>query len=170
MERFAQPLLTAESPDRIAFATPASALAYAGAHLHLTVQDDAHLAAGQTFAAVSGRHGALLAQSGDLRVIAANGPVTVQAHTGKLELLADQSVTVTATDERIDVLAKDKIVLQAGQTRVTLEGGNITFECPGNFTVKASQQPFRGGESTPAEIDLLPQGTTRVKRKVSFSR
>ena len=170
VERFAQPLLTAESPDRIAFATPASALAYAGTHLHLTVQDDAHLAAGQTFAAVSGRHGALLAQSGDLRVIAANGPVTVQAHTGKLELLADQSVTVTATDERIDVLAKDKIVLQAGQTRVTLEGGNITFECPGNFTVKASQQPFRGGESTPAEIDLLPQGTTRVKRKVSFSR
>ena len=87
MERFAQPLLTAESPDRIAFATPASALAYAGTNLHLTVQDDAHLAAGQTFAAVSGRHGALLAQSGDLRVIAANGPVTVQAHTGKLELL-----------------------------------------------------------------------------------
>ncbi|MCW5860238.1 MAG: DUF2345 domain-containing protein, partial [Caldilineales bacterium] len=170
VERYAQPVLVAEGPDRIAWTTPASALAYAGTHLHLTCQADAHLAAGHTFAAVSGRHGALLAQQGPLRVIAAGGPVTVQAHTDALELLADQSVTVTATDERIDVLAQHKIVLQAGQTRVTLEGGNITFECPGNFIVKASQHPFMAGESKAAELDLLPQGTTRVKRKVSFSR
>ena len=156
VERFAQPVLVAESPDRIAWTTPASALAYAGANLHLTSQDDAHLAAGQTFAAVSGRHGALLAQSGDLRIIAANGPVTAQAHTGELELLADQSVTVTATDERIDVLAKEKIVLQAGETRVTLEGANITFECPGEFKVKASQHPFLSGESGAARPIQLP--------------
>ncbi|MEN1928094.1 type VI secretion system Vgr family protein, partial [Luteimonas sp. MJ250] len=156
VERFAQPVLVAESPDRIAWTTPASALAYAGANLHLTSQDDVHLAAGQTFAAVSGKHGALLAQSGDLRVIAANGPVTAQAHTGELELLADKSVTVTATDERIDVLAKEKIVLQAGQTRITLEDGNITFWCPGEFKVKASQHPFLSGESGITQLAALP--------------
>ena len=170
VERFAQPLLMAESPDRIAWATPASALAYAGSNLHLTVQDDAHLAAGQTFAAVSGRHGALLAQSGPLKAIAANGPVTLQAHAGPLELLADQSVTVTATDERIDVLAKDKIVLQAGQTQVVLEGGDITFQCPGNFTVKASQQPFRGGSQGDVRLSL-PDGVVKIQpeRMLDFS-
>ena len=162
VERFAQPVLVAESPDRIAWSTPASALAYAGANLHLTSQDDAHLAAGQTFAAVSGRHGALLAQSGPIRAIAANGPVTLQAHTGELELLADQSVTVTATDERIDVLAKEKIVLQAGQTRVTLEGGNITFECPGQFTVKASNHPFAGASRQKSSLSPLPDGRARL--------
>jgi type VI secretion system secreted protein VgrG len=154
--RFALPVLVAESPDRVAWTTPASALAFAGGDLHMTSQDDAHLAAGETFAAVSGRHGALLAQAGQIRAIAANGPVTLQAHTGPLELLADQSVTVTASDERIDVLAKEKIVLQAGQTRVTLEGGDITFECPGEFTVKASQHLFMGGESNAARPIQLP--------------
>src|SRR5690606_25888816 len=78
------------------------------------------------------------------------------AHTGELEVLADQSVSVTATDERIDVLAKEKIVLQAGQTKVTLEGRNITFECPGNFTVKGAQGPFRGGATSRSGITALP--------------
>ncbi|WP_258533396.1 DUF2345 domain-containing protein, partial [Xanthomonas oryzae] len=86
------------------------------------------------------------------------------------ELLADQAVTVTATDTRIDVLAQHKIVLQAGQTRITLEGGDITFACPGQFTVKASMHPFLGGESGNAIIDKLPQGTVGGIRKLSFSR
>ncbi|MBW8809706.1 MAG: DUF2345 domain-containing protein, partial [Lysobacter sp.] len=156
VERFAGPMLVAESPDSIGAVTPASALAYAGGHSHITVQDDAHFAAGHTFAAVSGAHSALFAQQGPVRAIAAQGPLSVQAHVGTLELLADQSVTVTATDERIDVLAKQKIVLQAGQSQVTLEGGNITFECPGNFTVKAGMHPFKGGKSNAAKLDRLP--------------
>ncbi|KGM53025.1 type IV secretion protein Rhs [Lysobacter concretionis Ko07 = DSM 16239] len=170
VERFAKPLLLMESPDAIALTTPNSALAYASGNTHLTSQHDAHLAAGHTFAGVSGGHLALFARKGPLKAIAANGPLSLQAHTGPLELLADRSVTLTATDNRIDVLAKEKIVLQAGQTRITLEGGDIRFACPGEFTVKAGEMPFKGGESTAAEIDLLPHGTTRVKRKVSFSR
>ncbi|MEA5175703.1 DUF2345 domain-containing protein, partial [Xanthomonas fragariae] len=68
------------------------------------------------------------------------------------------------------VLAQQKIVLQAGQTRLTLEGGDITFACPGQFTVKASRHPFLGGESGTALIDKLPQGTVDGVRKLSFSR
>ncbi|WP_394538509.1 type VI secretion system Vgr family protein [Lysobacter enzymogenes] len=162
VERFAAAMLVAESPDSLAATTPASALSYAGGHSHLTVQDDAHFAAGQTFAAVSGAHSALYAQQGPLRAIAAQGPVSVRAHVGTLELLADQSVTVTATDERIDVLAKQKIVLQAGQTRVTLEGGDITFECPGNFTVKAGMHPFKGGGSDAAQLAKLPDTRPKI--------
>lgn len=156
VERFADAKLVAESPESIALATPNSAVAYAGGALHLTVQDDAHFAAGQTLSSVSGQHAALYAHDGPIRAVAANGPVSLQAHTGALELLADQSVTLTATDERIDVLANQKIVLQAGQTRVTLEGGDITFECPGEFTVKAAQHPFNGGASDSAGLVQLP--------------
>jgi len=169
VERFAGPMLVAESPDSLGAVTPASALAYAGGHSHITVQDDAHFAAGQTFAAVSGAHSALFAQQGPVRAIAAQGPLSVQAHVGTLELLADQSVTVTATDERIDVLAKQKIVLQAGQSQITLEGGNITFECPGNFTVKAGMHPFKGGEGGTAPLPSLPRGQTKLKGRYPFS-
>src|SRR5690606_20716049 len=159
VERFADPRLIAESPESIAFATQKSAVAFAGGALHLTAQQDAQLSAGHTISSVSGQHAALYAHAGPIRAIAANGPVSLQAHTGELEVLADQSVSVTATDERIDVLAKEKIVLQAGQTKVTLEGGNITFECPGNFTVKGAQHPFRGAETNPAIPNHMPHET-----------
>ncbi|MGX8283608.1 type VI secretion system Vgr family protein [Xanthomonas oryzae] len=156
VERFAQARLLGESPDHIAWTTPASAVAYAGQALQLTVQQDAQLSAGQTLSAVSGQHTALFAQRGPIKLIAAAGPVSLQAHTGALELLADQAVTVTATDTRIDVLAQHKIVLQAGQTRITLEGGDISFACPGQFTVKASMHPFLGGEMNVAPLSALP--------------
>ncbi|MGO1541114.1 MAG: type VI secretion system Vgr family protein [Luteimonas sp.] len=169
VERFADPKLIAESPESIAFATQKSSVAFAGGALHLTVQQDAQLSAGHTVSSVSGQHAALYAHAGPIRAISANGPLSLQAHTGELEVLADQSVSVTATDERIDVLAKEKIVLQAGQTRVTLEGGNITFDCPGNFTVKATQHPFKAGATNAANITRLPDSLATVKRKFPFS-
>lgn len=170
VERFAGARLIAESPESIAFVTPKSAIAYAGGAMHITVQNDAHIVAGHTTSWVSGQHTALYAHAGPIRAIAANGPISLQAHTGELELLADQSVTLTATDDRIDVLAQQKIVLQAGQSRVVLEGGDITFECPGEFTVKASQHPFRGGESGDLRLSL-PDGLVKLEpdRMLDFS-
>lgn len=170
VERFADARLIAESPERIALVTPKSASAFAGGSMHLTAQADLHIAAGHTLSSVSGQHTALYAHAGPIRAIAANGPVSLQAHTGELEVLADQSVTLTATDDRIDVLAQQKIVLQAGQSRVVLDGGDITFECPGEFTVKASQHPFRGGDSGDLRLSL-PDGLVKLEpdRMLDFS-
>ena len=157
VERFAAPVLIAESPDAVALATPASAVAYAGGHTHLTAQQDAHLAAGHTIAGVSGGNVALFAQRGPIKAIAGNGPLSLQAHDGPLEVLADSSVTVTANDDRIDVLAKSRIVLQAGQAEIVLDGGDITFKCPGTFTVKAGQVPMKGGAGATVQLPVLPR-------------
>jgi len=170
VERFAAALLLAESPEQIFWTTPASAVAYAGQNLQMTVQQDLHIGAGETVSTVSGEHTALFAQEGPIKVIAAKGPVSLQANTGELELLADQAITITATDNRIDVLAQQKVVLQAGNSAITLEGGDITFSCPGTFTVKAGQHPFLGGESDAAGIDSLPRGAVNAPGKFPFSR
>ncbi|WMJ71446.1 type VI secretion system Vgr family protein [Stenotrophomonas sp. 24(2023)] len=157
VERLGTPLLLAEAPHHIAWTTPASAVAYAGQNLQMTVQQDLHVSAGETLATVSGEQVSLFTQSGPLRVIAANGPVSLQAHDGELELLSEQALTITATDERIDVLAQSKVVLQAGSSAITLDGGNITFSCPGEFKVKAGEHPFMPGASEPAGIVPLPR-------------
>jgi type VI secretion system secreted protein VgrG len=41
---------------------------------------------------------------------------------------------------------------------VTLDGGDITFACPGTFSVKGSGQAFMGPGSSPAEMEGLPSG------------
>ncbi|MDR2838350.1 MAG: DUF2345 domain-containing protein, partial [Azonexus sp.] len=54
-----------------------------------------------------------------------------------------------------------KIVLQAGQSALTIEGQNISFACPGVFSVKGSQHAFEGAGGSPAMLEKLPD--TRVK-------
>ncbi|MEO7067829.1 MAG: type VI secretion system Vgr family protein [Rhodanobacter sp.] len=163
VERFAQPFVVMESPESIALTTPKSAVSFAGEHQHLTSQHDTHLAAGATIAAVSGDAASLYTAEGGAKVIANHGPISIEAHTDAMEILADQSVTVTSTTDRIDVLAKNKIVLQAGQSQVTLDGQSITIACPGNFRVKSGTHNWLGGEGQAAELELLPRGLAQIK-------
>jgi type VI secretion system secreted protein VgrG len=73
--------------------------------------------------------------------------VSVQAHTDQLEILADKEVTVISVNDGIEVKASKRIVLQAGQASITLEGQDITFACPGTFSVKGGQHVFDKGAS-----------------------
>lgn len=167
VERFASPVLLMEAPAPIAWTSPASIVGFAGQTWHLTAQSDAQLAAGATLALAAGQSAGLYAQTGAVNIAAAHGPVSLQAHTGTLEVLADQAVRVTATQERIDVLAQTQIVLQSGACVVTLCDGDITLACPGTFTVKGGEHAFLGGES--AELDLaLPDGIVQFEAQQSL--
>ena len=94
----------------------------------------------------------LFTHDGGLMAIAGNAPVSLAAHTDAMEILADKSITVTSTNNSILVEAQQKIVLQAGQSAITLEGGNITFACPGVFSVKGASHPFSSGGSDAAVL------------------
>ena len=161
VEKFGEPVVLMEAPASINWATPASTVLFAGGQLQWTTQADMHMAAGFTVASVSANATGLFTHAGGIQAIAANGPVSLQAHTDQLEILADKAITVVSVNDVIEIKAKEKIVLQAGQSSVTLEGGNITFACPGNFTVKGGQHIFEGGASVAAAATSLPD--TRVK-------
>ena len=153
-----QPVVLMEAPASINWATPASTVLFAGGQLQWTTQSDLHMAAAYTFSSVSANATGLFTHAGGIQAIAANGPVSLQAHTDQMEILADKAITVISVNDVIEIKAKEKIVLQAGQSSVTLEGGNITFACPGNFTVKGGQHVFDGGAKAPAMMPLLPEG------------
>jgi type VI secretion system secreted protein VgrG len=112
---------------------------------------------------VSANATGLFTHAGGIQAIAANGPVSLQAHTDQLEILADKAITVISVNDVIEIKANQKIVLQAGQSSVTLEGGNITFACPGNFTVKGGQHVFDGGTSQNAKLTELPHALVTPK-------
>jgi type VI secretion system secreted protein VgrG len=87
----------------------------------------------------------------------------LQAHTDQLEILADKEVTVISVNDSIEVLASQKITLQAGQTSITLDGANITFACPGKFSVKGSAHDFLSGSSDAAGLMPLPDKLVKVQ-------
>jgi type VI secretion system secreted protein VgrG len=168
VEKFASALVHLEGPNNINLASPASTFLFAGQHLHWATQGDSHWAAACTVAAVSGNATSLFSHQGGIQAIAGNGPLSLQAHTDQLELLADQEITVISVNDQISINAKQKITLMAGQSSVTLDGGNITFTCPANFTVNGAQHTFSGAAKKAAELGKLPD--TRVKLHIEQFR
>ena len=145
-----------EAAASINWATPASTLLYAGAHLHWTTQGDMHMSAGDTVSSVVGKAATMFTHSGGIQAFAGNGPVSLQSHTDQLDILADKSITVISVNGSIEIKAQEKIVVLAGAASVTLEGGNITFRCPGTFSVKGSLEPFGGAGGGAAILTPLP--------------
>lgn len=159
---FSAPILLQETPASAVLASPASIVGFAGQSLHLVAQGHAHFTAGKTIELASGRDMALFTQAGGISAVAANGPVSIQAQTDALSLLADQSVSISSTQGKIEVSAQTKIVLQAGHCSITLEGGDITFAMPGVFSVKGAQQMLGGGGAGQVTLPLLPSGQMAV--------
>jgi len=157
VERFSAPHMVLETPDHLTIATPASSHAYAGQQIQLTSQQDLQLTAAHTLAGVSGGNLRWHTAKGGAKVIAEKGAVSLQAHTDRMELLADQAATFTATAGRIDLIAKTRVVLQAGSSSITLQGGDITFACPGLFRVKGSEHPLLGGAKHTLNLDVMSQ-------------
>lgn len=156
VEQFGKPVVLMDSQAGINWATPASTVLFAGQQLHWTTHADMHITAAHTTSSVSAEATSMYAHEGGIQAFAGNGPVSLQAHTDQLEILADKEVTVISINDGIEVKASKKIVLQAGQASVTLEGQNITFACPGTFSVKGGQNVFNEGASAVAQLQELP--------------
>jgi uncharacterized protein (DUF2345 family) len=106
-----------------------------------------------------------------ITAIAAKGDTELQAQAGPLEIAAKNAVTIQSEKAQIDWAAAKKITLAtAGGASVTIEGGNITFECPGTITVRAGTKSFAGGGSVSYGMPALPKAEShKVDRKKQIS-
>ena len=127
------------------------------------MQQDLHLASAHTLATAVGKGASWFSHTGGIKSIAQAGSQTIQANTDALDILADQSITITSSNDEIHILAKEKIVLMAGQSSVTLEGSNITFACPGTFSVKGNGIAFMGPGRGTANLEALPTGKSEIQ-------
>lgn len=161
VDKFGAPIVMMDAPSTINWATPASTVMYAGQQIHWTAQSDLHFSAAHTVASVAGGGASFFTHAGGIQAIAGNGPLSLQAHTDALEILADKAITVISVNDCIEIKAKEKIVIQAGQSAITLQGGDITFACPGNFTVKGGKHSFDAGDRKGANLASLPSDHQR---------
>ena len=162
-ERFAKPYVVLDTPSTAAFVSSLSTAVYAGQDLSFVAQGDVQLTAAHTYSSVSGETTSWFTHSGGLQAKAANGPVSLRAHTDALELLADQDIQVTSSNDEIRIVAATAITLTAGQAQVKLEGANIDFVCPGSFTVKGATHDWGGGGSGSAVLPSLPTDLSQLK-------
>lgn len=112
--------------------------------------------AGQAIGVLGGAIGPGVGGIG-LQLIAAQDTVDIQAQAGELKVQARDEVNVISANAHIDWAAAKRISLStAGGANITIEGGNITVQCPGKITVHAGKKSFLGPARLPYELPALP--------------
>lgn len=85
-----------------------------------------------------------------LQLIAAKDAIDIQALRDTATIHARDEVNVISANGHIDWAAAKSISLStAGGANITIEGGNITVQCPGKIVVHAGKKSFNG----PAKLD-----------------
>jgi type VI secretion system secreted protein VgrG len=92
-----------------------------------------------------------------VQLIAAQGVIDVQAQADVLNVQAREEVNVISANAHVDWAAAKSIRLStAGGANITIEGGNITTQCPGKITVFAGRKSFIGPTRLAHPFPALP--------------
>ncbi|MBM1190450.1 type VI secretion system Vgr family protein [Pseudomonas weihenstephanensis] len=143
-------LLTLSARDSIAKIAGQSLQWTAGETLTLGSGYDTHMATGGSFRMHSGQAigylaGAQKTQGIGLAMIASAGAVDVQAQQGDINLSAQDELKIISINAQAQMAAGTTLHLAVdGGASLTMEGGNITFACPGTIKVHASKKSFNG--------------------------
>ncbi len=94
-----------------------------------------------------------------LTLIAAQGPIDLQAQNGPAQVAAQQTLELKTAQGVVNIAAAKRVVLAtSGGAGITLEGGMLTVQCPGKVTVKAGQKSMVGPSTLAQAMNAMPGG------------
>jgi type VI secretion system secreted protein VgrG len=103
--------------------------------------------------------GAVTAGESDvgLQLVAAKDAIDIQAQADEVKVQARDEVKVISASAHIDWAAAKRISLStAAGANITIEGGNITVQCPGKITVHAGKKSLTGPARLTYPLPALP--------------
>ncbi len=82
-------------------------------------------------------------QANSLSLVSGEGALDVQAQSDEVRVQSKEGLKLVSANAEVELAAGKTIHLAvAGGASVTIEGGNLTFACPGTITVQASKKSF----------------------------
>jgi type VI secretion system secreted protein VgrG len=103
-----------------------------------------------------------------LQLIAAKDAIDVQAQSDELKVQARDDINVISANAHIDWAAAKRISLStAGGANITIEGGNITVQCPGKIKVHAGKKSLIDPANLNYPMPKLPRSEL-PKRPLQF--
>lgn len=156
-------LLTLSARDSIVKIAGQSLQWTAGETLTLGSGYDTHMATGGSLRMHSGQAigylaGAQKADGIGLAIIASAGPVDMQAQHDDINLSAQGELQIISINAEAEMAAGTTLHLAVdGGASMTIEGGNITFACPGTIKVHARSHQFEGPKNASYSLPLFPQ-------------
>ncbi|WP_337264493.1 MULTISPECIES: type VI secretion system Vgr family protein [unclassified Serratia (in: enterobacteria)] len=104
-----------------------------------------------------------------MKLIANQGPISVQAQNDQMELLARKAINITSTEDEICITAKKKITLNAGGTYITLDANKIESGTAGDYLIKSASFAYTGPATQSGETPVMPMKAADPIVRSSFS-
>jgi type VI secretion system secreted protein VgrG len=93
-----------------------------------------------------------------LQLVAAKDAIDIQAQTDEIKVQARDEVNVISANAHIDWAAAKSISLSTAEgANITIEGGNITVQCPGKITIHAGTKSFIGPDRMEYIMPVMPK-------------
>ncbi|WP_326483202.1 type VI secretion system Vgr family protein [Xanthomonas translucens pv. translucens] len=129
-----------------------------GAGSEAAIAGDARLHSGQAIGVLAAAVDGGQTQAHSLSLVSGEGALDVQAQSDEVRVQSKEGLKLISANAEVELAAGKTIHLAvAGGASVTIEGGNITFACPGTITVHASKKSFVGPVQRSAPLPLFPQ-------------
>ena len=161
--------ILASAPGGMAFVTPKSVQHSAGQNVIVNAGQDMDVSIVKRLRMAVGDMFSLCAHKLGLKFIAAKGKVLMAALTDGMDLFAQKQLRVASESADVEVSAKTKLTLNCCGASVVLEGGNITFHCPGAYTIKAASFTFVGPDTVATTLPSLPKSSLKISDPCSSS-
>lgn len=172
------PLLGMAAPDGVVqvagqslqWSSGEGLLLSSGGHSDMTVMGQARLHASQALGMLATASTEAGADGTALAAVAGVGELDVQAQADAIHVQARQALQAASAQGVVEVEAGKVVhVATSGGASITLEGGNITFACPGVITVHAGTKSFLGPAQFKTELPTWSQSDTSSWRLTGFS-
>jgi type VI secretion system secreted protein VgrG len=159
------PIIAVAAEAGIVLASPDSVVLGSEKKATVASAGDAEVTAGRNIFVRAARGVSMFAHEFGMKLVAARGNISVQAHQGNVKIKASGRISLIST-EGIDLQAPEvKVVAQGAQTDWGKDGG-ITHQCAGKHVVKAAQSVRVGpGGATLAALNL-PSTKVRTDERV----
>ncbi|WP_374979337.1 type VI secretion system tip protein VgrG [Pseudomonas solani] len=153
----AAPAILLSAPRGIGAVTPASLLLESGESLYVQSREELNLAATLRMSVHSGQGISLLAQHEGMRLVSGKGPLEIESHGDRLDLIAQQDISVQSVQGHLQLTAKNGITLACGGGYISITpGGAIDIHSPGKLNLKG-QHVWEGPGGRGFPLPELPK-------------
>ncbi|MES4613097.1 type VI secretion system tip protein VgrG [Ewingella sp. CoE-038-23] len=137
LKELKQSVLLLSAPKGIALSSGEHLQISASDNLIATAGKNADVSVAKNFFLGVGNTLSIFVRKLGMKLIANQGPITVQAQNDLMELLARKAITITSTEDEIKITAKRRITLNAGGSYITLDENRIESGTAGEYLTKA---------------------------------
>lgn len=147
--------LLASAPGGIAFVTPKSLQQSAGENVIVTAGRDMDVSIVRRLRMVAGDLISLCAHKLGIKIFS-KGKIELQAQDASMDLFSDEQLHVSSAGANVLVSAKTRAMVACGGASMSIENGNVVFNCPGEFRIRAASFVFEGPRHTSVNLPQLP--------------